>query len=479
MEESRHRPSNRTSARLIVAIVPIVVVLMLLFFAVNREELLALARERLALATDNCATALDVWTGTIVSEVEIYRRSLQTIGFADGRALDLMTQSCGRNDAYPFGIYWGDAGGAYLDGSGWVPPEGYRPSDQTWFQEGTRHESVMFGDPYHDAMTGEICISVTAMMKCTRPVSVLSADVYLSNASELVSEVAQGNVKDAFLVSSRSRMVIAHAVSDSGIIGRKLDESPNLLYQNINELMNQRETGRFEVQGLDGLYYVDISPVANTDWYLVCSTSRNEILKGLYRMQGVMLLLSCLAAGAIVAVTAQVTRGIKEIRTSAYTDPLTRLLNRDGFYEQVSAAMREHPGQGLLIICDLDNFKRINDQFGHPRGDLVLQTFADLLTEFFNRQGDVVSRMGGDEFAVFVGRELSRHDAHVMLGRLVAQTGKTFADYQSQALCVSAGAAFAKEDSSYETLYRVTDQALYEAKRGGKGGFRMAEDETE
>lgn len=476
MNEIQQRQATRAKARLIVAIVPIVIVLTLVFFSVNREELLALSRERLALATDNCAAALDVWTGTIVSELEIYRRSLQTIGFQDGRALELLVQSCDRNEAYPYGIYWGDAGGAYLDGSGWVPPEGYRPSEQTWFQEGTQHETVMFGDPYQDAMTHEICISVTAMMKCTRPVSVLSADVYLSNASQLVNEVAQGYVSDAFLVSSRSRMVIAHA-SDPSSVGLLLNESTVLLNQNINSLMNRRETGRFEVQGLDGLYYVDINQVANTDWYLVCCMSRNEMLKGLYRMQGIMLIVAALAAGAIVIVTAQVTRGIKEIRTSADTDPLTHLLNRDGFYERVSSAMREHAGQGLLIICDLDNFKHINDQFGHPRGDLVLQTFADLLTEFFNRQGDVVSRMGGDEFAVFVGRELSRRDAEVMLERLIAQIRRTFAEYEAQALCASAGAAFAKDGNGYEELYSMVDQALYKAKRGGKGGFRIAGDE--
>lgn len=199
------------------------------------------------------------------------------------------------------------------------------------------------------------------------------------------------------------------------------------------------------------------------------------MLKGLYRMQAIMLVAAVLAAGAIVVVTAQVTKGIKEIRTSADTDPLTRLLNRDGFYERVSTAMREHPGQGLLLICDLDNFKRINDQFGHPRGDLVLQTFADLLTEFFNRQGDIVSRMGGDEFAVFVGRGLSRQDAGVMPDRLIAQTRRTFAEYEEEALCTSAGAAFAEADGGYEALYSAVDKALYEAKRGGKGGFRIAE----
>lgn len=258
MEEFMQSRSARARARLIVAIVPIVIVLTLVFFAVNREELLALSRERLALATDNCAAALDVWTGTIVSEVEIYRRSLQTIGFEDGRALELMTQSSGRSQAYPYGLYWGDAGGAYLDGSGWVPPEDYRPSEQTWFHEGTRHETVMFGDPYQDAMTGEMCISVTAMMKCTRPVSVLSADVYLDNAAKLINEVAQGYVEDAFLVSGRTRMVIAHN-SEPELIGKLLDVSPVLLDQNINGLINRRETGRFEVQGLDGLYYVDIN----------------------------------------------------------------------------------------------------------------------------------------------------------------------------------------------------------------------------
>lgn len=473
MEQFMQRKAMRTRARLVVAIVPVVVILMLVFFAVNREEMLALSRERLSLATDNCAAALDVWTGNIVSELEIYRRSLQTIGFEDGRALELMRQSCDRNEAYPYGLYWGDAAGAYLDGSGWEPPEDYRSCEQSWFREGVRHESFMFGEPYQDAMTGEICISVTAMMKCTRPVSVLSADVYVSNTSRIVSEVARGNIQDAFLVSGREHMVMAHA-SDQSLIGTTIGESSLLRYQNIDALLHNRETGRFEVQGLDGLYYVDINRIENTDWYLICCLARNEMIKKLYRMQGIMLVLSIVAAGIIVVMTAQVTKGIKEIRTSANTDPLTRLLNRDGFYERVSAALQDRPDQGLLLICDLDNFKRINDEFGHPRGDLVLQTFADLLSEFFNRQGDVVGRIGGDEFAVFVGRELNRQDAGIMLGRLIAQTRKTFSEYEAQALCSSAGAAFVAGGVGFDELYGSADQALYEAKRGGKGDFRIA-----
>lgn len=475
MKDTRLSASTRARAKLVVVIVPIVIILMLMFFSINRKELLALSRERLALATDNCSTALNVWTGTIVSEVEIYRRSLQTIGFKDGRALELLRQSCGHNEAYPYGLYWGDAGGAYLDGSGWEPPPDYFPSDQTWFQEGTRHETVMFGDPYQDAMTHEICISATAMMKCTRPVGVISADVYLTNAAQLLTEVSQGYVEDAFLVSSASRMVIAHA-SDPASAGIYLNESTNLLDRSINDLLDKRETGRFEVQGLDGIYYVDINRVDNTDWYLICSMSRNTMLKRLYRMQGLMLAFAFLASIIIVLVTAQVTRGIREISTSANTDPLTRLLNRDGFNMKVSAAMKEHPNQGLLLICDLDNFKRINDQYGHPRGDLVLQTYADLLTEFFNRQGDVVSRMGGDEFAVFVGRSLTPHDAETMLGRLIAQTRKTFAEYESQQLCASVGAVFNGSCNNYDPLYAAADRALYEAKRGGKGGFRLSQE---
>ncbi len=128
-----------------------------------------------------------------------------------------------------------------------------------------------------------------------------------------------------------------------------------------------------------------------------------------------------------------------------------------------------------MIIMDLDNFKQINDKYGHPEGDVALQSFARQLEEFFNRSGDITARLGGDEFAVFVGRPLALAEAEGMLRKFIDRTRETFeAAYPGEGLSVSAGAAFVPEKVAGEELYRQTDAALYEAKRNGKNGFLFA-----
>ena len=87
------------------------------------------------------------------------------------------------------------------------------------------------------------------------------------------------------------------------------------------------------------------------------------------------------------------------------TDPLTGILNRKGGQLRMEQQMQQTE-QYLFLMLDLDNFKQVNDRYGHEEGDRALCTVAQLLQERF-RKIDVVFRVGGDEFAVFC-RELRR-----------------------------------------------------------------------
>jgi len=163
------------------------------------------------------------------------------------------------------------------------------------------------------------------------------------------------------------------------------------------------------------------------------------------------------AAAAIVSAAHQ-----RELRFLADHDPLTRLLNRRAFVERLDAevarAIRYRRSFGL-VICDLDGFKVLNDHFGHPAGDEALQAFARILQGAV-RKGDEAFRIGGDEFALVLA-EAGEGDARQVIKRIVDDVAGPRASFGI--------AACPDHARDAPTLFRLADQALYEAKRTGSG----------
>lgn len=132
----------------------------------------------------------------------------------------------------------------------------------------------------------------------------------------------------------------------------------------------------------------------------------------------------------------------REIHSLAITDDLTGFFNRRSFLaaatQQLKLAHRDQQSV-LLLFCDLDGLKSINDSFGHKEGDFALVRTADALEETF-RNSDVLSRLGGDEFAVLAW-EASVPDTQTMLARLEKNLLKANADEPRFKLSLSIGAA--------------------------------------
>lgn len=154
------------------------------------------------------------------------------------------------------------------------------------------------------------------------------------------------------------------------------------------------------------------------------------------------------------------------------TDPLTGLLNRSAFISRLDDLFSAAPnGRHALVILDIDDFKRINDRFGHAEGDRALMLVGEKLSQAL-RQDDLIGRLGGDEFMLCL-RYMQSGD--VLDGRLL-HIRKTleFVFGQDLTLSVSLGAAlFPADGTDFETLYRKADAALYDAKRNGKNAFRI------
>ncbi|MHB8501732.1 MAG: GGDEF domain-containing protein [Candidatus Acidiferrales bacterium] len=164
----------------------------------------------------------------------------------------------------------------------------------------------------------------------------------------------------------------------------------------------------------------------------------------------------------------------RELRYLALTDDLTCLFNRRGFFaaatQQLKLAQRN--GQNLLLLfCDVDHLKKINDSYGHREGDLALIHAADALEQTF-RDSDILARLGGDEFVV-LATEASVQTSEVLLHRLEKALKKSHSGESRYQLSLSVGVARfdPKRAVALGELMAQADEAMYQQKRNHQESF--------
>lgn len=164
----------------------------------------------------------------------------------------------------------------------------------------------------------------------------------------------------------------------------------------------------------------------------------------------------------------------KAIRLQALKDSLTGLYNRQYLVDNLArySAMGK---SGAFMLLDLDNFKGINDNYGHVVGDSALISFAKTLSGFVH-QDDIVSRIGGDEFAVFLKDATDREVLKERIPGLIADVEKELdiIKIDTHKCSVSIGVSFMPDDGQeFIELYNNADKALYHVKRNGKSSFEF------
>ena len=167
------------------------------------------------------------------------------------------------------------------------------------------------------------------------------------------------------------------------------------------------------------------------------------------------------------------------LRTLAERDPLTGLYNRAVYQDRFLNAPRSAPllaPLGALILFDLDGFKQVNDRHGHLAGDRCLMLAGQRLTEAFP-DALLVTRVGGDEFAVLTRSGRPCRDLHRGIGRFLRRLGEPI-PWQDGSFRIgaSAGVAVASDPMRYDAqaLFAQADGALYAAKRAGRNQCRIA-----
>ena len=168
-----------------------------------------------------------------------------------------------------------------------------------------------------------------------------------------------------------------------------------------------------------------------------------------------------------------------ELERLSSTDPLTGLLNRRGFLEHLERRFARASGRSApaaVFYIDLDNFKPVNDRHGHHAGDKALVGLGEILRDQI-RSGDLAARLGGDEFGLFfagMSVDQARKKGEALLAA-AAGLAELSAD-AALPLGLSVGIAVfdPRDPEDLATLIARADQAMYAAKRAGKGGFELA-----
>ncbi len=295
-------------------------------------------------------------------------------------------------------------------------------------------------------------------------------------APEALVEAARGH--------HRPPTIVANAESDIGI---RLAVFLASLMPHLDEELSG--TQRDWLTALHGQFLAGTYPSPDAFVYAACQKAEHLVGSSAPIELGTLFIPLAMAVaedafelvtqlGRLEAALAQQHEVVDKFREEAFTDPLTRLLNRRGFTHLAERRRVEAVHRGLGVCCimiDIDGLKPINDRYGHGAGDRLLRALAMVLRRNLDR-ADLVARLGGDEFAAFI-LDVDDARARQIAGRLVAVQSmrlRVAADADTT-LRFSIGAVHVQQiehSTQIEHLMAIADEAMYHRKQQGQGGLR-------
>lgn len=287
----------------------------------------------------------------------------------------------------------------------------------------------------------------------------------------LIDQYQQRYGRSVYFVDTTGHITLTGA--QGGPLGAKVGDSlsdvPGL--DGLMEKLPTPQSGQFEYQEHGREHFLNVRYIPELEWYLFVDKhdkSLADIRQGLY-----LNLLLCLLVTAIVLtlVSLVIRRYQQRIAALATTDALTELPNRRGFDILAEQALQEAQRDNsplCAVLLDLDDFKLVNDRYGHLAGDDVLRRFAKRLRGAL-RQSDILCRWGGEEFILLL-KNTDHQAAHELAEKLRQHCAEQRYPVNGETLqvTVSLGLSQWHTGDSLHALLGRTDRALYRAKQDGR-----------
>lgn len=348
---------------------------------------------------------------------------------------------------------------AVLDGTivaanPWEGDEDYDFASKSWYSDAVKAApgSIVFSDLYKDAITGQNVFTMSLALSDAG--NVVAIDVYLTSENWMgFSELPDGYG----LLVYDPKQTLAYSIGDTHLVTLQEDMIAN----------SAKEVSHY-AGGFEEDYNLYVCKL-NSGWS-VGITIPDENLISANHMILMNLGLGLNVLNMIIAMVFLVwnIRNSKQLRQ----DALTGLSNRSYIMKQMRRRLKR--SNGTLLIVDLDNFKKINDNYGHDHGDLVLMRVAEVLQSCF-RKTDCVGRIGGDEFVIYVDASLADDILNSKVQEVVRQVVALSQQYPLSDLSISIGGCRCKKGDKYSEIFKRADEALYRVKKSGKCGFAMSD----
>lgn len=310
----------------------------------------------------------------------------------------------------------------------------------------------------------------------------LLEDIYSGAGYILISDV-QGNI-----ISHGSDEISELIPLDNGLFGQLdvVDLPKDKSVEQISADFSAQKSDIAAFSHANNHYYIAYEPLGMENWML-CYIVPISVARYSYQFistYGITLCVTLLAGMTVLLLTIFYfnSRTHKALIQIGQSDALTGVFNKHSTQEQIQRWLQydgDHKtGLQALMMMDVDYFKQINDTYGHAVGDTILRDVGALLRHEF-REGDIIGRIGGDEFCILIKNIGSEANAVSKIGRLCEHARSlrfrdSEHDLTEASITISVGLAFAPiHGNSFEELYRNADQALYQTKRNGRNGFSV------
>ena len=356
-------------------------------------------------------------------------------------------------------------------------------SQREYFQKAIEGNEVL-SDPLESSVdhTTRVVLAVP-FMKNDKVIGVVAGSYNVTKLSRLMFDDLFGGSGYSLIMDAEGNIITCDNADG-------FDQGDNIFVDQISDMKQKKQEIEKDLSRQEnGFIYLDTTHDSKTDHYLAytplgindwmvgyviavdIAQSDYSFIESYEYMFVSVFILFVLILILFIMVTNRTEK--EKLVITAHTDALTGLFNKDYTQQAIDSYLNGSEGNNCFLIMDVDNFKHVNDTYGHAAGDAVLRTLGHLYYDSF-RKGDIVGRIGGDEFVILM-KDVNETIVSDKLEFLLREVRRMRVDeIKDEQISISIGACMAPENgTSFMELYRKADSALYETKKTTKNGFTI------
>ncbi|MBE5826821.1 MAG: HAMP domain-containing protein [Butyrivibrio sp.] len=332
-KNSKVKGAKSVSGKLLKVVIPMIAASIIIIMAIVATQAKNIITE---LAINNLDKESDYYSQKIGREItnlieyfDAAADALGAVSFPNDNAMaSFLAPTLSKNEYLPNGMYLATSNGDWIDPSGWVPDPDYVATERSWYLEGLEHDTFLPGEPYIDSDTGSMVVSFTRTVKLADARSgVASADYTLDGIVAEIGEIKPVKTGGAMLLAND--IILSYFKPEFN--GTKVGDHPEAQF--LNSAYAFAKTGSTdvtEIKSENGLvYYVSARAIPGTDWTLICSVSKKDVLAGLSSFQVICIGLMIVMIIIISAVLYLLVKRIVSDPVSKLTQNITKITDGD------------------------------------------------------------------------------------------------------------------------------------------------------